>query len=155
MDELGSFENGQPKMWLSQLLTGLQYLHRMDIFHGAICPRNIICNPVKAVLVNFGVGLDIAAESYHKQYADPDLWAEESELEKDLYGLIASFIDVFSPVLVHGSQTKESIFQRLDAMDSTVVGARLHDVCCQVLNFEFTPALDTSYLGQFGLEKPA
>ena len=82
--------------WFKQLLVALEYLHSVCLCHGAICPDNIICNELQAVLVNFGVGLDIAADSYCKEWADPVLWAEEGSAEKDLFGLVASFIDVLS-----------------------------------------------------------
>ena len=154
IDETDSFTPEQVRMWLAQILTGLQYLHRMDIFHGAICPRNIICNPVRAVLVNFGVGLDIAAESYSRQYADPDLWAEESEQEKDLYGLVASFIDVFSPDPKADLVSRETIFEQLDAMHPDVFDDALYDGCSQILKFQWTSSAENNYLHLFGLEKP-
>ncbi len=78
LDELASkIKPRQHGAWFKQLLTALQYLHSLDIYHGAICPRNIICNSMKSVLVNFGVGLDVAASSYSQQHADPNLWALE------------------------------------------------------------------------------
>ena len=151
IDELEAYTQGQPRMWLAQILTGLQYLHRLDIFHGAICPRNIICNPVRAVLVNFGVGLDIAAESYSQKYADPNLWAEENGTEKDLYGLVTSFIDVFFPLQSTDQPSREYILKSLDAAGSEFLGDQLFDTCHKVLRFNFTPDLNSSYLTQFGL----
>jgi|GEM_PF-6751002 len=47
LDELIDIQLGQPFMWFTQLLTGLQYMHQMDIYHGAICAKNIICNQEK------------------------------------------------------------------------------------------------------------
>jgi serine/threonine protein kinase len=150
LNELQHYEPPQVRMWFAQLLTALQYLHKMSLFHGAICPRNIICNPLRSVLVNFGVGLDIAAESYSKQYADPNLWAEENEVEKDLYGLVASFVDVFSEQQV---TSRDSIVEALSAVEPDVIGQALHDTCSKVLRFEFIPDLSESYLSQFGLDK--
>ena len=155
IDEISSYTPEQVRMWLAQLLTGMQYLHRMDIFHGAICPRNIICNPVRAVLVNFGVGLDIAAESYSRQYADPDLWAEETDQEKDLYGLIASFIDVFSPAPAPDDLvSRDAIFEQLDALYPDIFDDRLYAGCRQILTFQWVPSPQDNYLELFGLEKP-
>ncbi|MGG7093047.1 hypothetical protein ACN0IJ_05250 [Shewanella indica] len=88
--------------WFRQLLTALQYLHRLDIFHRVICPKNIICNGDSDVLLNFGLGQDIAARYYAAQYADPDLWALEGDAERDIYGLVASFIDVLTPYRAQG-----------------------------------------------------
>ncbi|KEQ16988.1 NERD domain-containing protein [Endozoicomonas numazuensis] len=152
LNELIHYEEQQPQMWFAQLLTGLQYLHRMNIFHGAVCPRNIICNPVRAVLVNFGVGLDIAAESYSQQYADPNLWAEENDIEKDLYGLVASFVDVLTPISLNNQRSRDFIIKALDAIDPNLVGQSLFESCQRVLSFNFSPDLSESYLTQFGLD---
>lgn len=151
IDELEGYETGQPRMWIAQILTGLQYLHRLGLFHGAICPRNIICNPVRAVLVNFGVGEDIAAESYSRQYADPNLWAEEPPAEKDLYGLAASFIDVFSPLQQEGNRSSKQIMEALEAIDPQLVGEHLWSTCRDILQFKFTIEPNKSYINQFGL----
>ena len=153
INEVESYKTGQPRMWVAQILTGLQYLHRLGIYHGAICPRNIICNPVRAVLVNFGVGLDIAAETYSSQYADPTLWAEEPVAEKDLYGLVASFVDVFSPLQLNEKRSPSDIIDALNAIDETLVGPSLLAVCGQVLRFEFTIEPGISYVKQFGLDE--
>ena len=151
INELESFEEGQPTRWFSQLVTVLQYLHRMGIYHGAICPRNIVCNPVRAVLVNFGVGLDIAAASYSAGYADPDLWAEEGDAEKDLYGLVASFVDVFSPLQIETTHSSESIITSLEAVDRELIGEKLYKACHQILRFEFQPRQNQGYLEQLGV----
>ncbi|OED48937.1 serine/threonine protein kinase [Endozoicomonas sp. (ex Bugula neritina AB1)] len=151
IDELESFDVGQPSRWFAQLLTALQYLHKVGIFHGAICPRNIVCNSVRAVLVNFGVGLDIAATSYSSQYADPNFWAEESDVDKDLYGLVASFVDVFSPLQSLSQHSSKSILMALDSVDRGLMGETLFEACKLVLQFEFQTDPSMGYLEQFGL----
>lgn len=151
IDELTDIKLGQPIRWFTQLITGLQYMHQMDIYHGAICPKNIICNPNKAILVNFGIGLDIAASHYASQYADPTLWEVEGQAEKDLYGLVASFIDALTPGNLKGDLGQTGIIQALDAFDREWFGEALYDVCQKVVRFEISIQPGMSYLELFDL----
>ena len=149
LDELSDIQLGQPVMWFTQLLTGLQYMHQMDIYHGAICPKNIICNQEKAILVNFGIGLDIATSHYASRYADPKLWAAEGDAEKDLYGLVASFISTLAPVSLQGDGGQEGIIQALNSFDKQWFGEKTFDTCMQVLNFEFDVSQGINYQEAF------
>ncbi|MCL1148025.1 NERD domain-containing serine/threonine-protein kinase [Shewanella marinintestina] len=151
IDEVKDIRLGQPLMWFTQLLTGLQYMHQMDIYHGAICPKNIICNPNKAILVNFGIGLDIAASHYACQYADPTLWEVEGDAERDLYGLVASFIDAMAPESLKGDLCKAGIINALEAFDREWFGEKLYDVCHKVLNFDLSVHAGMNYLEMFDL----
>ncbi|MCG9730224.1 NERD domain-containing protein [Shewanella sp. Isolate13] len=151
IDDLEEIQLGQPLMWFTQLLTGLQYMHQMDIYHGAICPKNIICNPNKAILVNFGVGLDIAASHYACQYADPTLWEVEGDAEKDLYGLVASFIDAMAPDSLKGDLCQQGMIKALEAFDREWFGEALYDVCYKVLNFDLSVHSGMNYLEMFDL----
>ncbi|GIU24151.1 NERD domain-containing serine/threonine-protein kinase [Shewanella schlegeliana] len=151
IDELEEIQLGQPLMWFTQLLTGLQYMHQMDIYHGAICPKNIICNPNKAILVNFGIGLDIAASHYACQYADPTLWEVEGDAEKDLYGLVASFIDAMAPDSLKGDLCQQGMIKALEAFDREWFGEALYDVCYKVLNFDLSVHSGMNYLEMFDL----
>ncbi|MEZ9595268.1 NERD domain-containing protein [Shewanella sp. 10N.261.52.F9] len=151
IDEVKDIRLGQPLMWFTQLLTGLQYMHQMDIYHGAICPKNIICNPNKAILVNFGIGLDIAASHYACQYADPTLWEVEGEAERDLYGLVASFIDAMAPESLKGDLCQAGIINALEAFDREWFGEKLYDVCHKVLNFDLSVHAGMNYLEMFDL----
>ncbi|GIU29945.1 NERD domain-containing protein kinase family protein [Shewanella sp. MBTL60-007] len=151
IDDLEDIQLGQPLMWFTQLLTGLQYMHQMDIYHGAICPKNIICNPNKAILVNFGVGLDIAASHYACQYADPTLWEVEGDAEKDLYGLVASFIDAMAPDSLKGDLCQQGMIKALEAFDREWFGEALYDVCYKVLNFDLSVHSGMNYLEMFDL----
>lgn len=151
IDELEEIQLGQPLMWFTQLLTGLQYMHQMDIYHGAICPKNIICNPNKAILVNFGIGLDIAASHYACQYADPTLWEVEGDAEKDLYGLVASFIDAMAPDSLKGNLCQQGMIKALEAFDREWFGEALYDVCYKVLNFDLSVHSGMNYLEMFDL----
>lgn len=158
INELESYNAAQFQLWLTQLLTGLQYLHSLDIFHGSICPKNIICNPVRAVLVNFGIGLDIAAESYSSQYADPNLWAEERPSEKDLYALVASFVDTFAQSHVqpqsNGHHSSESRFKALEDISPYLDNQKLVAACQQALELSLEPTPDDNYPGLFDLNLP-
>ncbi|GIU44847.1 serine/threonine protein kinase [Shewanella sairae] len=151
IDQVKEIRLGQPLMWFTQLLTGLQYMHQMDIYHGAICPKNIICNPNKAILVNFGIGLDIAASHYACQYADPTLWEVEGEAERDLYGLVASFIDAMAPENLKGDLCQAGIINALEAFDREWFGEKLYDVCHKVLNFDLSVHAGMNYLEMFDL----
>ncbi|MCL1063943.1 NERD domain-containing serine/threonine-protein kinase [Shewanella benthica] len=149
LDELPEIQLGQPVMWFTQLLSGLQYMHQMDIYHGAICPKNIICNQEKAILVNFGIGLDIATSHYASRYADPNFWAAEGDAERDLYGLVASFISTLAPVSLQGDGGREGIIQALNAFDKQWFGEKTFDTCMKVLNFEFDATPGMNYLQAF------
>ncbi|MBL4815164.1 MAG: serine/threonine protein kinase, partial [Shewanella sp.] len=149
LDELPEIQLGQPVMWFTQLLSGLQYMHQMDIYHGAICPKNIICNQEKAILVNFGIGLDIATSHYASRYADPKFWAAEGDAERDLYGLVASFISTLAPVSLQGDGGREGIIQALNAFDKQWFGEKTFDTCMKVLNFEFDATPGMNYLQAF------
>lgn len=149
LDELPEIQLGQPVMWFTQLLSGLQYMHQMDIYHGAICPKNIICNQEKAILVNFGIGLDIATSHYASRYADPKFWAAEGDAERDLYGLVASFISTLAPVSLQGDGGREGIIQALNAFDKQWFGEKTFDTCMKVLNFEFDARPGMNYLQAF------
>ncbi|GIU08283.1 MULTISPECIES: NERD domain-containing protein kinase family protein [unclassified Shewanella] len=151
IDEVTNIKMGQPLMWFTQLLTGLQYMHQMDIYHGAICPKNIICNDNKAILVNFGIGLDIAASHYACQYADPTLWEVEGDAERDLYGLVASFIDAMAPESLKGNLCQAGIINALEAFDRQWFGEKLYDVCHKVLNFDLSVHSGMNYLEMFDL----
>lgn len=151
LDAVKQLELGMPRLWFHQLLSALQYLHQLDIYHGAICPKNIICHSDKAVLVNFGVGLDIAASYYAAQYADPTLWSVEGRAEKDLYGLVASFIDALTPMSLKGDMGQVGIIAALHAFDKQWFGEALFDACLRVLKFEFAIDSHLSYQQQFGL----
>ncbi|MCK8044122.1 NERD domain-containing serine/threonine-protein kinase [Shewanella sp. 1CM18E] len=155
IDEVKNIRLGQPLMWFKQLLTGLQYMHQMDIYHGAICPKNIICNENKAILVNFGIGLDIAASHYACQYADPTLWEVEGEAERDLYGLVASFIDAMAPESLKGDLCQAGIINALEAFDREWFGEALYDVCHKVLNFDLSIHAGMNYLEMFDLAEPS
>lgn len=151
LDAVKQPELGMPRLWFHQLLSALQYLHQLEIYHGAICPKNIICHSDKAVLVNFGVGLDIAAQYYAAQYADPTLWSVEGRAEKDLYGLVASFIDALTPMSLKGDMGQAGIISALHAFDKQWFGEALFDACLRVLKFELTLDPRLSYQQQLGL----
>ncbi len=136
--------------WFRQLLTALQYLHRLDIFHRAICPKNIICNGDSAVLLNFGLGQDIAARHYAAQYADPDLWALEGDAERDLYGLVASFIDVLPPIELKGDAGPAGMLRALEAFDPRWLGESLFAMCYKVLRLEVNLGDNNDYMPLFG-----
>ncbi|KIO37425.1 NERD domain-containing protein kinase family protein [Shewanella sp. cp20] len=153
LDELSEIQLGQPANWFTQLLSALQYLHQMDIYHGAICPKNIICSDEKAVLVNFGIGLDIATSHYARRYADPQLWAAEGEAEKDLYGLVASFIATLTPVKLQGDGGQAGIVKALHAFDRQWFGEKTFDTCLKVLNFEFDVSQGVNYLEAFDVSE--
>ncbi|MCG9696265.1 NERD domain-containing protein kinase family protein [Shewanella sp. Isolate11] len=148
LDEQQEIKSGQPLMWFSQLLSALQYLHQMDIYHGAICPKNIICNREKSILVNFGIGLDIATSHYASRYADPVLWQAEGEAERDLYGLVASFIAALTPVDMQGDGGQLGIIHAFESLDSTWFSQQTYQTCLQVLKFEFDAA-GKNYLEAF------
>ncbi|WP_372870648.1 NERD domain-containing protein kinase family protein [Shewanella sp.] len=152
LNACGPIEPGQPMRWFAKLLTALNYLHQLDIYHGAICPQNIIIDADNASLVNFGVGLDIAASCYASQYADPALWEHEGEAERDIYGLVASFIDVLTPIELKGDMGPEGMLSALHAFDRDYLGKTLFDYCEAVLTFKAQVDPDTCYLKQFGLE---
>lgn len=149
LDDVSEVQLGQPIMWFTQLLSGLQFMHQMDIYHGAICPKNIICNREKAILVNFGIGLDIATSHYASRYADPDLWAAEGDAEKDLYGLVASFIATLTPLNLQGEGDQQGIINALHAFDKSWFGEKTFDTCLKVLNFEFDAQPGVNYLEAF------
>ncbi|RJG42602.1 NERD domain-containing protein kinase family protein [Motilimonas pumila] len=152
LDEVEQVEEGQGARWFAQLLTGLQYLHSLDIFHGAICPKNIVINQVRAVLVNFGIGWDIAASNYAQQYADPNLWQLEGDAEKDLYGLVASFIDVLCEDGLAGQHSSEQLIALVDEFDDSKMDDHLKEVCRQVLSFEISVTPGQDYVKLFAME---
>ncbi|QBF81606.1 serine/threonine protein kinase [Shewanella maritima] len=152
LDEVKGVEIGQPITWFIQILTALQYLHNIDIFHGAICPKNIICNHDTATLVNFGIGSDIAQIHYAAKYADPTLWDVEGEAEKDLYGLVASFIDSLVPKKLHQDDGAAGIVEALEQFDREWFGEALYDACLKILKFEFRIEPNRDYAEQLGLE---
>jgi len=82
----------QAAIWFDQLLSALHYLHGFDLFHGGISLRNIICCNDKATLVNFGLGLDAVGDSQLRAAVDDEIWALEEDGQKDMFGLVASFI---------------------------------------------------------------
>ncbi|MGZ9898001.1 nuclease-related domain-containing protein [Shewanella gaetbuli] len=153
LNEVKSIEQGQPFSWFVQLLTALQYIHSLDIYHGAICPQNIICSQGKATLVNFGVGVDVATTHYASKYADPNLWAVEGEAEKDLYGLVASFVDALVPDNFKGDYGADGIVNALMQYDRAWLGDALFDACLSILKFEFTLTPGKSYVEQLGLSE--
>ncbi|MBY5991521.1 NERD domain-containing protein kinase family protein [Ferrimonas balearica] len=144
----GQIRVGQPALWFPQLLTALYYLHSMSIYHGAICPANIICNDERAVLVNFGVGLDVAASGFARDYADPELWACEGQAEQDLFGLVASFVDVLAPA--GETRDRAGLLAALEAFSPELMPPSLRELCRQVLNFELMLEPGVDYLTQFG-----
>ncbi len=150
LDEQELIEVGHPKMWFSQLLSGLQYLHQMDIYHGAICPKNIICNREKAILVNFGIGSDIASSHFARRYADPELWQAEGNAERDLYGLVASFISALTPKELQGEGDRLGIIRAFELIDSSWCTQQTYDTFMKVLKFEFD-AEGQNYLEAFDM----
>ncbi len=151
LDELNDFEPGDGTRWFAELLSALQYLHQLDIHHGAICPKNIIISRERAYLMNFGVGLDIAASHYASQYADPLIWEEESDELKDIYGLVASFVDAFTPSTITGSKDANAMLNALAAFDPEWLGRDFYQACEKVLKHEFQPEPGQCYLQLFGL----
>ncbi|MBY5920504.1 NERD domain-containing protein kinase family protein [Ferrimonas balearica] len=150
-DLQGRIVVGQPGAWFPQLLTALYYLHSQQIFHGAICPANIICQGNRAVLVNFGVGLDVAASGYARRYADPELWASEGAAEQDLFGLVASFVDVLAPGVE--CRDRAELLAALDDFSAELVPEAFRELCRKVLNFEFQLLDGVDYLSQFGWDE--
>ncbi|WP_282167066.1 NERD domain-containing protein kinase family protein [Shewanella japonica] len=153
LDEVQTIEVGQPRLWFVQLLTALQYLHSLDIHHGAICPKNIICRDEKATLVNFGIGSDIAATHYAAQYADPTLWSVEGDAEKDLYGLVASFIDAMAPESIKQGSSADAMLRALEQYDKQWLGEAFYDACYKILKFEMRIVPNVSYAKQLGLDE--
>ncbi|MBT1443161.1 NERD domain-containing protein [Shewanella sp. JM162201] len=152
LDAIGAIEPGQPLRWFAKLLSALNYLHQLDIYHGGICPQNIIVDGDEVTLVNFGLGLDIAASRYASQYADPAFWAEEGEAERDIYGLVASFIDVLTPLALKGDMGPEGMLNALHQFDRAYLGDTLFDCCEAVLTFKAQIDPASCYLRQFGLD---
>ncbi|SHG93149.1 NERD domain-containing protein kinase family protein [Ferrimonas marina] len=149
-DRQGEIRLGQPRMWCRQLLTALQYLHSQEIYHGAICPANIICTDEKAVLVNFGVGLDVAASGFARNYADPELWAHQGRAEQDIFGLVASFIDVLAPGKV--ARSHQDLLDAVDAFSDSLMPQAFKDLCRRALNFELELQVGQDYLAQLDME---
>ncbi|QIR14237.1 NERD domain-containing protein kinase family protein [Shewanella aestuarii] len=150
LDEIKNIEIGQPFNWFVQILSALQYLHSLDIYHGAICPKNIICAHGNATLVNFGVGLDVVATHYAAKYADPVLWEVEGQAEKDLYGLVASFVDALVPDSYKGDCGADGIINALMQYDKAWLGEAFFDACLQILRFEFRISPNQTYAEQLG-----
>ena len=146
-----SLLHGQIKKWFIQLLTALNYLHGIEIFHGAICPQNIICNNNQAVLANFGIGLDIAASNYCKTWVDPILWSEEGQAEKDIFGLVASFISVLSKQEGVKQPPANQIIT-LEPRHQELLGKTLFERCQQTLTFDLMLNPEQSYLQLFGVD---
>ncbi|MCM2678653.1 NERD domain-containing protein kinase family protein [Echinimonas agarilytica] len=140
---------GQPKKWFAELLSALQYLHSLDIYHGSICPDNIVVYQKTAVLANFAVGSDIAMRGYAANYADPELWAAEGPAERDLYGLVASFVDVLIPK-TEAPRTREDLIEGLNYFDPEVLPPSLAEACRRVLSFDL-PLTDENYIDLFDL----
>ncbi|MBV7315185.1 NERD domain-containing protein kinase family protein [Shewanella sp. NIFS-20-20] len=149
LDELNAYSPEQLKAWFIQLLSALQYLHQLDIYHGAICPKNIIVRDGRAILVNFGIGLDIAASHYARQYADPTLWLEEGAAEKDLYGLVASMIASISGHQQDNSP--QSLIEALIQIKPMFLRPKLYQACEQILTYDLQVIAGHDYLTSFGL----
>ncbi|ROS00964.1 nuclease-like protein [Sinobacterium caligoides] len=75
--------------WYKALLSALGYVHSQGIFHGGICPHNIVCHD-QPVLVNFALGAeDFLDHEALKPYL-PSSTLELTAREHDVYCLLKS-----------------------------------------------------------------
>ncbi len=71
------------------------------------------------------------------------------DAEKDLYGLVASFIATLTPLNLQGDGGQAGIIHALNSFDKEWFGGKTFDTCMKVLNFEFDAVPGANYLEDF------
>jgi hypothetical protein len=99
---------------LKSLLAALGYAHAMGIYHGAICPDNIVLHE-QPVLVNFTLGGDEFANHDSLKPFLPPRDCELSEAETDLFCLLKSMVPLLEQLdLPLAASTKINAILALD-----------------------------------------
>jgi serine/threonine protein kinase len=139
--------------YFKNILSALQYLHRINILHKDIKPRNIIINKEKAYLIDFNLSSHESLLVGTMSYKDPLVKSRGWTKFADIYSLVVSFLEVVTGEHPFANNDELPSSGDLIALPSVIPGAsdKTRNRMQQILNHEVDLEAIPDYLAWFGL----
>ena len=153
---LDQSEISDDKLWqyFKQMLSALQYIHRINILHKDVKPQNIIIESGKSFLIDFNLSAFETPAIGTMKYKDPNVYKFGWSRFSDIYSLVLSFLEVSiksHPFQEHDElpqiENKVELPKKIEGVSQST-RSRLQ----QVINHEVDWSVVSDYLSWFGLE---
>ena len=147
--------NDAASIWeyFKNTLSALQYLHRINILHKDIKPRNIIIDKEKAYLIDFNLSSHESLLVGTMSYKDPLVKTRGWKKFSDIYSLVVSFLEVAIGEHPFSNNDELPSSDIVIALPSVIPGIsdKTRNRLQQVLNHEVDLEAVPDYLAWFGL----
>lgn len=118
LGEIGMVSVEDGLKYFKEILSALQYLHRLKRIHKDIKPENIIISNGKANLIDFNISMLDSRLIGTTRYKDPLVKDSGWTPFSDIYSLVITFVELF---------TEQHPFQVNDEIPSVDISAEIHD----------------------------
>jgi RIO-like serine/threonine protein kinase len=139
--------------YFKEILSALQYLHRIQIIHKDVKPKNIVIDSGKAYLIDFNISAVTSTQVGTLCYKDPLVSANGWTKFSDVYSLVLSYLEIatgFHPFSKLGglpnADAKIALPNNLPG-----VSAKTKAKLTQVINHEVDLEGIPDYIAWFGL----
>jgi len=139
--------------YFKQILSALQYLHRINVLHKDVKPQNIVVESRVAYLIDFNISSLDSILVGTMLYKDPEVKYKGWSKFSDIYSLIVSFIELATG---HHPFSENSDLPSLDVVARVPksvlgIGSKTRQRMQQVLNHQVDWSSVHDYLSWFGL----
>ena len=139
--------------YFKEILTALQYLHRINIIHKDVKPKNIVIDSGKAYLIDFNISAVESTQVGTLRYKDPMVAANGWTKFSDVYALALSYLEVATGAHPFAESGGLPSLDAPAVLPSSLVGvsAKTKAKLAQVLKHEVDLASIPDYAAWFGL----
>ena len=153
--DLYEVESSQDDLWkyFKQILSALQYLHRINIVHKDVKPQNIVVESGVAYLIDFNISALESVLVGTMTYKAPDVKSKGWSKFSDIYSLVVSFVELATgchPFSENNDLPSREMAAKLPKA-IPFVGPKTRQRIQQVLNHQVDWDAVPDYLSWFGL----